>query len=205
MRFSIFSYNRIFAIWIWYNTRERGTGQMNKEKSNIIVAAIVGAAVLLLAALLFLPRVRYTTVKGKGEVVYIVDNFTGKTKGIRGSTMFDVETPKPRQEKPKPQSRSLNLLEIRNITGQMGPSSYTRGTFCGNLYNGNRTIAVTSIWIIVRITSNGNQEERKYVINKNIQPFATEFCSVDILAGGKDAKYAWWIDSAMGYDIDKAD
>lgn len=161
---------------------------------------IAGATVVLvLAALVIVPRYHYTAVKLDNGTVYIIDNFTGKTKGVSRGVMFDVEKEKETVA-PKHKMRSLTRHEVSNIDGRMG---YSYGSFSGDLYNANSSVVVTSVRVAVTTTSGGRIERKVYADDVKILPLTAAHCSVKAISGGEGAKYSWSIESATGYDIDE--
>lgn len=155
--------------------------------------AIVAFVLLLVAVAL--PHFRYTAVRGKGEVVYLVDNFTGKTRGIRGSRMFNVVSAETKQRK----TRKLTKSEVENITGRMGPSSY--GSFSGDLYNANAHTAISSVNLAITTTIAGVRSHKIYTAEVEIPPLNAKYCSVTIIKGDVGAAHEWYIASATGYDV----
>ncbi len=158
---------------------------------------ISGCIVIILLILVFLPQFRYTTIKGNGNVVYFVDNFTGRTKGIAGTTIFDVKSRRQVSEQKK--SRSLIWDECKKITGRMGISYGNR--YYGTIYNGNGKIHVTTISIEVTTTIGGQKIANVYSTPCDIPPMSAKDLGFDIIRGDEGTQYQWFVTGAKGYEI----
>ena len=90
----------------------------------------------------------------------------------------------------------LNLQETSAITGRGRPAY--ENTFKGNLYNGNKDIAVTEVQIQVTTTEAGNKVARAYAIKITIPPQTAKDITFEFIVGDKGSDTSWIITAAKG-------
>lgn len=94
-------------------------------------------------------------------------------------------------------SRNLSANEIGQVTGRAGHSYGTY--FGGNLYNGNTSVTVTQVSVVVTTKVGGKEVSRTYVTDVNIAPQNTANFGFDIVVGDQGADYSWGLVEARGY------
>jgi hypothetical protein len=95
----------------------------------------------------------------------------------------------------------LDPSQLAMITGRAGPMSVGSPHFLGSLYNGNESITLAEVVILV--TSKQKKDDlstsREYRVGVNVPPKSADDFSFTILVGNSGAEYSWNIVSAKGF------
>lgn len=100
-------------------------------------------------------------------------------------------------DKENAKSRALNPWEVAALTGNAGPYLSRSDLFDGNIYNGNKTVTVAQLSIVVTTRVKNKLIPRTYVTDVNIAPQSTGVISFTFIREGEFE--SWRIDGARGH------
>jgi hypothetical protein len=154
---------------------------------------------LVFALLLSMPTMSFAGWFGPNSYdECILESMKGVTSDV-AARMIASSCRKKFPDKPKvqPKSRELDFFELFQLTGRAGKSFGSH--FGGNIYNGNSSVTISRITVVVTTRIGKKNVPRTYVADVRIPPQTTRDFCFRIVEGDEGANYSWGIIGALGY------